>query len=57
MQDDFVESIVEVLPKLQRYARSLCRRADLAEDLVQMAAEKPCVRAIPTTRLGPLMFG
>lgn len=40
MQDDFVEGIIAILPNLQRYALSLCRRADLADDLVQLAAEK-----------------
>ena len=40
MQDDFVEGIIAILPNLQRYALSLCRRADVADDLVQVAAEK-----------------
>ncbi len=40
MQDDFVEAIIALLPNLQRYALSLCRSTDLAEDLVQLAVEK-----------------
>lgn len=54
MQDPFVEEIVAFLPNLKRFALSLCRKSDLAEDLVQITAER-ALRARhqfdPATRL------
>ena len=35
--DSFADDLVALLPPLRRYALSLCRRADLADDLVQTA--------------------
>lgn len=38
--DRFAEELVALLPALRRYALSLARRADQAEDLVQTAVER-----------------
>ena len=40
MPDKFTEDVVVLLPALKRFALSLCRRGDLAEDLVQITAER-----------------
>ncbi|WP_299554751.1 sigma-70 family RNA polymerase sigma factor [uncultured Tateyamaria sp.] len=40
MRDDFPNRIVELLPNLRRYAISLTRQPDLADDLVQITVEK-----------------
>ncbi|AUH34018.1 RNA polymerase sigma factor [Paracoccus tegillarcae] len=40
MDDPFTEEIIAFLPNLKRYAISLSRRPDLAEDLVQLTAER-----------------
>ena len=59
MQDNFVEDIVALLPNLKRFALSLCRRPDLADDLVQITAER-AFRARdqfdPATRLEAWLF-
>lgn len=39
-QTDFDAALIAGLPKLRRYALSLCRRHDLADDLVQTAVER-----------------
>ncbi|WGF87223.1 RNA polymerase sigma factor [Marinivivus vitaminiproducens] len=44
MQDDVAQQIVALLPRLRRYALTLSRAADVADDLVQTA----CVRALST---------
>ncbi|MGX0975777.1 RNA polymerase sigma-70 factor (ECF subfamily) [Roseovarius sp. MBR-51] len=40
MSDKFTEDVVALLPALKRFALSLCRRGDLADDLVQITAER-----------------
>jgi RNA polymerase sigma-70 factor (ECF subfamily) len=59
MHDSFVEDIVVLLPNLKRFALSLCRRPDLADDLVQITAER-AFRARhqfdPATRLEAWLF-
>jgi len=40
MQDDLSAAILAALPGLRRYAISLCRRPDQADDLVQTAVER-----------------
>ena len=59
MQDRFVEDVVAVLPNLKRFALSLCRKPDIAEDLVQITAER-ALRARhqfdPTTRIEAWLF-
>jgi RNA polymerase sigma-70 factor, ECF subfamily len=40
MKDSFSDDLIALLPNLRRFALSLCRRADLADDLVQITAER-----------------
>ena len=40
MADPFADALVGLLPNLRRYALSLCRRADQADDLVQITVER-----------------
>ena len=59
MQDRFVEDVVAVLPNLKRFALSLCRNGDVAEDLVQITAERAFRardRFDPSTRLEAWLF-
>ncbi len=59
MRDDFSEHLIELLPNLRRFAISLCRSRDLADDLVQITAEKAFgARAgfDPDTRLDAWLF-
>lgn len=54
MSDRFTEDLIALLPNLRRFALSLCRRADLADDLVQITAERALGardRFDPATRL------
>src|SRR6056297_4307056 len=59
MKDHFVEDIVAFLPNLKRFALSLCRQADIADDLVQITCER-AIRARhqfdPATRLEAWLF-
>ncbi|MFV0335580.1 MAG: RNA polymerase sigma factor [Tropicimonas sp.] len=38
--DPFSEGVIAALPNLKRYAMSLCRRVDVADDLVQSTVER-----------------
>ncbi|MFN3644353.1 MAG: sigma factor [Gemmobacter sp.] len=54
MVDPFSDALIAALPRLRRYAISLCRRPDLADDLVQTAAERAFAardRFDPATRI------
>ena len=59
MRDDFERDLVAALPVLRRFALSLCRRADVADDLVQTTVERAVAargRFSPGTRLEPWLF-
>jgi len=59
MQDDFETELVAALPVLRRFALSLCRRPDMADDLVQTTVERAVAardRFDPATRLQPWLF-
>lgn len=59
MPDRFAEDLVALLPNLRRFALSLCRRGDLADDLVQITAERAFAardRFDPATRLDSWLF-
>lgn len=59
MQDEFEDDLVAALPKLWRFALSLCRRADVADDLVQTTVERAVAsrdRFDPASRLDPWLF-
>jgi RNA polymerase sigma-70 factor (ECF subfamily) len=43
--EDFRDRIIELLPRLRRFARSLARNAQDADDLVQITAERALARA------------
>ncbi|HEX5459115.1 MAG TPA: RNA polymerase sigma factor [Steroidobacteraceae bacterium] len=43
--EDLRERIIELLPRLRRFARSLARNAQDADDLVQITAERALARA------------
>ncbi len=59
MDPAFGEALITLLPNLRRYALSLARRADLADDLVQTTVER-AIRAAgsydPAARLEPWLF-
>ena len=59
MDATFGEALIRLLPNLRRYAMSLARRADLADDLVQTTVER-AIRASasydPAVRLEPWLF-
>jgi RNA polymerase sigma-70 factor (ECF subfamily) len=53
------EDLIALQPALRRYALSLCRRADLADDLVQTAAERAFTARVardPAVPLRPWVF-
>ncbi len=59
MTASFTESLVALLPNLKRFAMSLCRREDIADDLVQITAErafKARDQFDPNTRLEAWLF-
>jgi RNA polymerase sigma-70 factor (ECF subfamily) len=59
MRDAFEQNLVEALPRLRRFALSLCRRGDVADDLVQTTVERAVASRNsydPATRLDPWLF-
>ncbi len=59
MTDKFSTDLITLLPNLRRFALSLCRRADLADDLVQITAERAFAardRFDPATRMDAWLF-
>ena len=58
-EDPFLETLIALLPNLRRFALSLTRRPDLADDLVQIAAERALAargRMEPDLRVAPWLF-
>jgi RNA polymerase sigma-70 factor (ECF subfamily) len=58
--DQLREQIVDLLPRLRRFARTLARDPDDADDLVQVAVERALARSEqlrPDSRLSSWMFG
>ncbi|MBM3605448.1 MAG: RNA polymerase sigma factor [Alphaproteobacteria bacterium] len=59
MDAAFGDTLVRLLPNLRRYALSLTRRPDLAEDLVQITVERAIAHATShdaSQRLEPWLF-
>lgn len=59
MGDAFETGLIGALPALRRYALSLCRKPDIADDLVQTTVERAISARSqfdPTTRLDPWLF-
>jgi RNA polymerase sigma-70 factor (ECF subfamily) len=59
MTDSFADDLIALLPNLRRYAMSLCRRSDLADDLVQITVERALGakdRRDPAARLEVWLF-
>ena len=59
MGDSFETGLIGALPALRRYALSLCRKADVADDLVQTTVERAIAardRLDPAMRLEPWLF-
>ncbi len=59
MSDRFADGIIALLPNLRRFALSLCRSPDVADDLVQIAVERAFAardRFDPETRLDAWLF-
>jgi RNA polymerase sigma-70 factor (ECF subfamily) len=59
LPDAFTEDLVALLPRLRRFALSLARRGDVADDLVQVTAERALAardRFDPATRMDSWCF-
>lgn len=59
MDAEFGEALIRLLPNLRRYALSLARRSDVADDLVQITVERAITAAgshDPATRIEPWLF-
>ncbi len=59
MADAFGEELIALLPNLRRFALSLCRSRDVADDLVQITCEKALANRAkfePGTRLDAWLF-
>jgi RNA polymerase sigma-70 factor (ECF subfamily) len=59
MSDRFEDDLIASLPKLRRFALSLCRRGDIADDLVQMTVERAVAsrnRYDSNSNLDPWLF-
>lgn len=59
MADRFSQDLIALLPRLRRFALSLCRKGDLADDLVQVTAERAFAardRFDPATRMDSWCF-
>ena len=57
--DPFVDALIALLPNLRRFALSLTRRPDLADDLVQITSERALAARPPADavlRLAPWLF-
>lgn len=59
VSDAFSDDLIASLPVLRRFALSLCKRADIADDLVQLTAERAFKARDsydPSTRLDAWLF-
>lgn len=59
MDAAFSERLISLLPNLRRYALSLARRSDVADDLVQITVERALANHAsydPANRLEPWLF-
>jgi len=59
MSDAFTDDLIALLPNLRRFAMSLCRQADVADDLVQITVERALNardKHDPATRLDAWLF-
>lgn len=59
MNEQFGNELIAMLPRLRRFALSLCGRRDVADDLVQQACEKALANATsyqPGTRFDAWLF-
>lgn len=59
MKSRFESELIALLPQLRRFALSLCRSGDVADDLVQITAERAFAAREtfdPASRLGPWLF-
>ncbi len=59
MPDPFADDLIAFLPNLRRFALSLCRSKDTADDLVQITVERAFAGRAgfdPTTRLDAWLF-